>query len=159
MCHSSATHFRRSGTTIEESLIELTQYYRSNNLRANQEKIQVTAFNLRNKEVKSTLKVKWNRTDPENTPHPQYICVTLDRTLSYKQHIHNTKVATHKNLIRKLSDSRWGANASATRTTALKLSYSVAESVAPVWASSAHAYKMDSELNGACRAITGCLKN
>ena len=38
------------------------------------------------------LKVKWNRTDLENTPHPEYLGVTLDRTLSNKQHIHNTKI-------------------------------------------------------------------
>ena len=72
-------------TTIEESLSELTQYYRSNNLRANPDKTKVTAFHLRNKEAKRTLKVKWNRTDLENLPHPKYLGVTLDRTLSYKQ--------------------------------------------------------------------------
>ena len=55
-------------STIEESLSELTQYYRSNNLRANPDKTQVTAFHLRNKESKGTLKVKWNRTNLENTP-------------------------------------------------------------------------------------------
>ena len=90
-------------TTIEESLSELTQYYRSNNLRVNPDKPQVTAFHLRNKEAKRTLKVKWNRIDLENTPHPKYLGVTLDRALSYKQHIHNTKmkVATRNNLLRK----------------------------------------------------------
>ena len=87
--------------TIEESLSELTHYYRSNNLRANPDKTQVTAFHLRNKEAKRTLKVKWNRTDLENIPHPKYLGFTLDRTLSYKQHIHNTKmkVATRNNLL------------------------------------------------------------
>ena len=70
-------------TTIEKSLSELTQYYRSNNLRANPDKPQVTVFHLRNKEAKRTLKVKWNRTDLENTPHPKYLGFTLDRTLSY----------------------------------------------------------------------------
>ena len=101
-------------TTIEESLSELTQYYRSNNLRANPDITQVTAFHRRNKEAKRTLKVKWNRTDLENTPHPKYLGVTLDRKLSYKQHIHNTKmkVATRNNLLRKLSSSKWGTNAS-----------------------------------------------
>ena len=130
-------------TTIEESLSELTQYYRSNNLRANPDKLQVTAFHLRNKEAKRTLKV--NRTDLENTPHPKYLGVTLDRTLSYKQHIHNTKmnVATRNNLLRKLSSYKWGTNASTIRTTALALRYSVAEYAAPVWARSAHAYKLD----------------
>ena len=32
------------------------------------------------------------------------------------------------------------------------------EYAAPVWARLAHAYKLDSELSSACRAITGCLK-
>ena len=149
--------FVKVKTTIEESLSELTQYYRSNNLRENPHKTQVTAFHLRNKEAKKTLKVKWNRTDLENTPHPKYLGVTLDRTLSYKQHIHNTKmtVATRNNLLRKLSSSKWGTNASTIKTTALALSYSVAEYAAP---RSAHAYKLDSELNSARRAITGYLK-
>ena len=95
-------------------------------------------------------------TDLENTPHPKYLCVTLDRTLSYKQHIHNTKmkVATRNNLLRTLSISKWGRNASTIITTALALSYSVPGYAAPVWARSAHAYKLDSELNS---AITGCL--
>ena len=79
-------------TTIEESLSELTQYYRSNNLRANPDKPQVTAFHLRNKETKRTLKAKWNKTYLENTPYPKYLGFTLDRTLSYKQYIHNTKM-------------------------------------------------------------------
>ena len=89
-----------------------------------------------------------------NTPHHRY------RTLSYKQHIHNTKmkVATRNNLIRKLSSSKWGTNASTIRITALTQSYSGAEYAVPVWARSALAYKLDSELNSAFRAITGCLK-
>ena len=68
------------------------------------------------------------------------------------------KVATRNNLLRMLSSSKWGTNASIIKTTSLALSHSVAEYAAPVWARSAHAYKLDSELNSACRAITGCLK-
>ena len=67
-------------------------------------------------------------------------------------------VATLNNLLRKLSRSKWGTNESTIRTTALALSYSVGEYAAPAWARSAHAYKLDSELNSICRAITGCLK-
>ena len=93
-------------------------------------------------------------------PHPKYLGVTLDRTLSYKEHIHNTKmkVATRNNLLRKLSNSKWGANASTIRTTALALCYSVAEYPAPVWARSSHAQKQNPELNNVCRVVTGCLK-
>ena len=113
-------------TTIKDSLSELTQYYRFNNMRANPDKTQVTAFHRRNKEAKRTLKMKWKRTDLENTSHPKYLGVALDRTHIYKQHIYNTKmnVATRNNLFRKLSSSKWGTNASAIRTTALALNYS-----------------------------------
>ena len=67
-------------------------------------------------------------------------------------------MATRNNLLRKLSNSKWGANANTIRTTALALSYSVAEYAAPVWARSPHAQKLNTELNSACRAVTGCLK-
>ena len=68
------------------------------------------------------------------------------------------KVATRNNLLRKLSNSKWGANASTIRTTALALCYYVAEYAAPVWARSSHAQKLNPELKSACRAVTGCLK-
>ena len=99
-------------------------------------------------------------TELENTPHPKYLGVTLDRTLSYKERIHNTKikVANRNNLLRKLSNLKWGANASTIRTTALSLCYSVAEYATPVWARSSHAQKLNLELNSTCRAVTGFLR-
>ena len=88
-----------------------------------------------------------------------YLGLTLDCTLSYKQHIHNTKmkVTTRNNLLRKLANSKWGTNASTIRTTALALCYSATEYAAPVWARCHHAHVLYSELNTACRAINGCL--
>ena len=145
---------------IEKALDELTIYYVSNSLRANPDKTQVTAFHLKNREEKMTLEVKWNKTDLKNTSHLKYLGVTLDRTLSYKQHIHNTKmkVATQNNLLKKLSNSKWCCNASTIRTTALVLSYSSAEYACQVWPRSPHASKLDLELIDACRSITGCLR-
>ena len=40
--------------TIEEALDELTNYYRSNSLRANPDKTYVTSFHMKNREVKRT---------------------------------------------------------------------------------------------------------
>ena len=121
---------------------------------------QYSAFHLRNTEANRSLKVEWNRTELENTSHPTYLGVTIDRTLSYKEHIHNTKmkVTTRNNLLRKLTNLKWGANASTIRTTSLTLCYYVAEYAAPVWARSSHAQKLNPERNSACRAVTGCLK-
>ena len=114
-------------------------------------KTQVTAFYLRNKEAKRSLKVMWNKTELENTTHPKYLGVTLDRSLSYKQHIRNTKmkVATRNNLLTKLATSKWGKNPNTIRTTALALSYSTTEYAAPVWARSAHAKNLGPEQNQA----------
>ena len=129
-------------------------------LRANPDKTQVKAFHLRNREAKMSLQVSWHGVDLGNTDTPKYLGVTPDRTLSYKTHIHNTKmkVATRNNLLKKLANSRWGTNARTIRTTALALCYSTAEYATPVWERLAYAHLLNPELNQACRAITGCLK-
>ena len=126
---------------FDEAMEELSHYYRSKS--ANSDKTQVTAFHLRNREANRSLQVSWNGVDLENTDTPKYLGVTLERTLSYKTHMHNTKmkVATRNSLLKKLANSRWGTNARTIRTTAI-----------------AHAHLLNPELNQACRAITGCLK-
>ena len=92
--------------------------------------------------------------------HPKFLSVTLDRSMSYKKHIHNTKmkVATRNNLMKKLSNSRWGCYEITIRKTALALSYYAAEYACLVWARSPHASKLDPELNYTCKPITGCLR-
>ena len=49
--------FQEVEQIIEEALGELTHYYRSNSLRANPGKMQVTAFHLRNREANRSLQV------------------------------------------------------------------------------------------------------
>ena len=102
--------FSQVESTIEVALGELTEYYRYNSLRADPVKTQVTAFHLRNRESKRLLKVSWNGVDLDNTTHPKYLDMILDRNLSYKQHIQNTKmkVATRNNPLKKLANSKWG---------------------------------------------------
>ena len=68
--------FKQVEETFEEALDNLITYYKVNSLRANPEKKQVTAFHLRNKEAKRSLKVVWNKTELENTTHPKYLGVT-----------------------------------------------------------------------------------
>ena len=108
MCHSPVLSFTEVERTIGDALDKLTQYYRYNSLCANPDKTHITAFHFRNKETKRSQKVAWNKTELENSAHPKYLGVTLDRTSGNKQHIHNTmmKVATRKNLLGKLSNSK-----------------------------------------------------
>ena len=68
------------------------------------------------------------------------------------------KTEARNNVLKKLSNTKWGASPSTIKTTALALCYSTAEYACPVWERSAHAYKVDPALNEACRSITGCLK-
>ena len=62
-------------------------------------------------------------------------------------------VATRNNLLTKFETSKWGANPSTIRTTALALSYSAAE-----YAKSSQSKNLDPGLNQACRSVTGCLE-
>ena len=102
----------------------------------------------------------WNGLELDHYPNPIYLGVTLDRTLSFKQHALNTKakVNTRNNLLRKLTNSRWGAHPSTVRTTALALCFSTAEYACSSWSRSRHTGHVDIALNDTCRIITGCLK-
>ena len=50
---------------IEETLDERSGYYNTNSLRANPDKTQITAVQLKNKEAERSLKVEWNTIYPE----------------------------------------------------------------------------------------------
>ena len=122
---NSYLNFSQIESTIEEALGELTEYYRNNSLLANPDMMQVTAFHLRDREAKRSLKVSWNGVDLENTDYPKYLGVPFYMTLSYKQHIQNTKmkVATRNNHLKKLGNSKWETNACIIRTLVLTLGY------------------------------------
>ena len=89
-----------------------------------------------------------------------YLGITMDRTLSFKEHTRKlkAKIKSKNALLSKLANSKWGANPYTLRTTALALCFSTAGYACPVWERSAHAAKIDSALNNTCRRITGCFK-
>ena len=102
----------------------------------------------------------WNGLELDHYPNPIYLGVTLDRTLNFKQHALNNKakVNTRNNLLRKLTNSRWGAHLATVRRTAVALCFSTAEFACSSWGRSRHTGHVDIALNDTCRIITGCLK-
>ena len=157
---SQESFFEAVERNLTDSLTLLTEYYAKNHLKPNASKTQVSAFHLRNRETNQPLRVTWSGTSLENHPNPLYLGVKLNCTLIYRSHILSTKakVNTRNNILRKLTNSKWGCTPHTLRTSTLALCYTAAEYACPAWSRSVHASKLDPALNNACRTITGCLK-
>ena len=143
-------YFQHVEHTLELALDEMSIYYSRNHLKPNPAKTQICCFHLRNRDSKHKLNVTWNGLELDHYPNPIYPGVTLDRTLSFKQHALKTKakVNTRNNLLRELTNSRWGAHPATVRTTALALCFSAAEFACSSWGLSIHTGHVDSALNG-----------
>ena len=152
--------FEQSETIRTEALQIMSVYYERNHLRANPDKTQICAWHLMNREASRKLKITLYNKHLEHIHNPVYMGVTLDRTLSYKEHIHKLKCKTsaRNDILMKLSNTIWGAKPATIKTTALALCYSMAEYACPVWERSIHVSKLDPALNEACRSITQCLR-
>ena len=152
--------FEQTEIILTEALHNLGDYYERNHLRANPDKTQTCAFHLMHREASRKLNITWYNKHHDHIPNPVYLGVTLDRTLSYKEHIHKLKCKTsaRNNILRTLSNTKWGAKPATIKTTALALCYSTAEYECPVWEMSKHVSKLDPALNEAFRFITGCLR-
>lgn len=157
---SQGKTFEEVEQCLSEALRELDLYYRNNQLKPNPIKTQTCAFHLRNKRAGRRLRVEWKGVLLQHCPNPKYLGVTLDRALTYKQHCLNTKlkVSGRNNIIRKLTNSNWGAKPRVLKASALALCHSAGEYACPVWYQSAHARQVDVALNETTRIITGCLR-
>ena len=98
------------------------------------------------------MNIAWNGTPISHDKYPAYLGVTMDRTLSFKEHTRKlkAKIQSRNALLSKLAYFKWGANPYTLSTTALPLCFSTAEYACPVWERSAHAAKIDSTLNDTC---------
>ena len=121
--------FQHVEHTLALALDEMSTYYSRYRLKPNPAKTHLCCIHLRNRDAKHKLNVTCNGLELEHYPNPICLGVTIDRTLSFKQHALNTKakVNTRNNLLRKLTNSRWGAHPATVRTTALALCFSTAE--------------------------------
>ena len=120
---SQESSFEAVERNLTDSLTLLTEYCAKNHLKPNASKTQVCAFHLRNREANRPLRVTWSGTPLEYHPNLLYLGVKLDRTLSYRSHILSTKakVNTRNNILRKLTNSKWGCTPHTLRTSTLAL--------------------------------------
>jgi len=118
--------FETVENVLKETLEELTRYYYINRLKPNPTKTQVCAFHLRNRDAKGKLMIKWYGVDLEHCDHPNYLGVLLDLSLTYKTHCEQTKakVSARNNILRKIVDSKCGADPHTLRTVTLALCFS-----------------------------------
>jgi len=93
-------------------------------------------------------------------PEPKYLGVTLDRSLTYHQHLEplRKKLTLRGALLRQLAGSGWSGGVTTLRIATLALMHSTAEYCVPVWCRSAHTRLIDPTINDALRIVTGCLR-
>jgi len=120
-----------------------------------------SVFNLHNTSTTHELSVYLDGQRLRHECHPTYLRVTLDRTLSYREHLTKTagKMKNRNNLLMKLAGSTWDASANTLWSTALVLCYSAAEYCAQVWSRSAHKSQVNVQLNSTMRLICGTLRS
>jgi len=117
-----------------------------------------TVLHLHNTSATCELSVYLDGQRLRHECHPTYLGVTLDRTLSYREHLTKTagKLKNRNNLLMKLASS---TSANTLRSSALPLCYSAAEYCTPVWSCSAHTSQVDVQLNSTMQLISGTLSS
>jgi len=154
---TQAETFAELECTLTADLTRVTQYCQRWRLKPSTSKTVSSVFHLRNTWANCQLNVSMSG---NLLKHKVYLGVTLDRTLSYKEHLSKTaaKLKSRNNLLSKLASSSWGANAKTLCTSALALCYSVAEYCCPAWSRSSHTASIEGQLNSTMRLISGCVR-
>jgi hypothetical protein len=153
--------FEAGESTLSSDLDKLGQYFRNWRLQPNASKTEVTCFHLNNRDANKSLNVTFEGELLNHNVNPKYLGVTLDRTLSFREHLGklSAKIKTRNNIIHKLAGTSWGSTAETLRISALSLVHSAAEYASPVWMNSSHTGLVDVQLNNTLSSISGTLRS
>ena len=147
--------------SLSEDLDTMSSYFDNWRLKLNLGKTVCSSFHLAHRLADYQLKVRCNGNIVPCESHQTYLGITLDRTLTYKNHLDrlSQKVSARNNLLRRLSGQTWGASLNILQTSAVRLVYAPAEYCAPTWSHSTHTKKIDIALNSTMRIVSGCLRS
>ena len=145
---------------LSQDMDIIRTYFTNWRLKLNATKTVSSVFHLANRKADYELNISTCGEKLQFERTPNYLGITLDCTLSYKQHLTDvsSKVTKQCNLLKRLASNHWGADFPTLRMSALALCYSTAEYCSPVWSQSHHCKKVDTSLNECLRLVSGCIK-
>jgi len=151
---------QRNGMHLSSDMVRMSHFCQQWRLKPTASKTISSVFHLHITSATRELSVYLDGLRLRHECHPSYLEVTLDRMLSYREHLTKTagKLKNRNNLLVKLAGSTWGASANTLLSSALVLCYSTAEYCAPGWSRSAHTSQVDVQLISTMYLISGTLR-
>ena len=113
--------FETGEIILQNDLKTINDYYISWRLKLNLNKTEVSAFHLNNTLANRRPEIHLNGILLNYNPHPKYLGVTMDRSLSYKEHLKRLalKIRSRNNLVQKLVGTNWDSSVGTLRISAL----------------------------------------
>ena len=104
-------YFSKLECSLSSDMARMSHFCRQWRLKPSASKTISSVFRLHNTSATCELSVYLNGQRLRHECHPTYLGVTLDRTLSYREHLTKTagKLKNRNNLLMKLAGSTWGA--------------------------------------------------
>jgi len=133
----------RTGMHLSSDMVWMSHFCRHWRLKPSASKTISSVFHLHNTSATPEVSVYLDGQHLRYECHPTYFGVTLDRTLSYREHLTKTagKLKNRNNLLKTSEANRFHLGRYFQYSSALVLFYSAAEYCAPVWSPSAHTSK------------------
>ena len=146
--------------TISKDLDCVSKCYRKWHLKLSTAKSVCSIFRLKNNLAQYQLQAHRSGNSIPFNPTPRYLGVTLDRSLTFRQHIEKlkNKMTSRVALVERLAGLHWGAYFYVLLISTLLLVVAPAEYRYPVWNQSSHTNKLNTPFNEALRTISGSIK-
>ena len=131
---------------LSNDMKTICQYLHDWHLKLSQSKTVSLLDHLKNHLALKSIKVTLDHNTILNCErYPTYLEITLDRSLTYKNHLHKLKqkVSSRVALVRKLSGTNWGTSFDTIRTSTTALVFAPAEYCVPVCCQSTHTKTLD----------------